>query len=288
MNVFNYYEAFDRNIGWITAQELEVLKTKRIAIAGLGGVGGYHLLTLLRLGFTRFHLAEMDVVELANFNRQACAGVSKIGRAKIDVMRELAHDINPDAELTLFAEGVNDENLDAFLDGVDLYVDGLDFFVLDIRQKIFRLCYQKNIPAMTTAPLGMGAAHLNFLPNHMSFDEYFALDGVTGDDRFIKFLIGLSPSMLQKGYLVDMTRVNFAARKGPSTPMACEICAGIVGTEAIKILLGRGDVRAAPKGFHFDAYKNTLKRTWRPLGNRHPLQRILFQVIKQIIKKNSQ
>lgn len=286
MNLFNYHEAFDRNIGWITAEELEILKKKRIAIAGLGGVGGYHLLTLLRLGFTKFHLAEMDVVELANFNRQVCAGVSKIGRRKIDVLRELGHDINPEAEFTLFPDGVHPGNLDAFLDGVDLYVDGLDFFVLDIRQEIFRLCYKKNIPAMTTAPLGMGAAHLNFLPQQMSFDEYFSLEGVTGDDRFIKFLIGLSPSMLQRGYLADMSRVNFAARKGPSTPMACEICAGIAGTEALKILLGRGGVRAAPKGSHFDAYRNTMKRTWRPMGNKNPLQRILFKIVKQIMNKN--
>lgn len=286
MSAFNYYEAFDRNVGWVTDDELEVLKGKRIAIAGLGGVGGYHLLTLLRLGVERFNLAEMDVVELANFNRQSCAGMSNMGKRKIDVLADMGRNINPDADFNLFPDGVTDDNVGAFLDGVDLYVDGLDFFVLDIRQKIFRLCRERGIPAMTTAPLGMGAAHLNFMPGSMSFDDYFGLDDVSGDDRYIKFLIGLSPAMLQKGYIADMSRVNFAARKGPSTPMACELCAGVAGTEALKILLGRGGVRVAPKGFHLDIYKNRMKKTWRPLGRKNPLQKLIFSLVKGMMKKN--
>lgn len=286
MSAFNYYEAFDRNVGWVTDDELEVLKNKRIAIAGLGGVGGYHLLTLLRLGVERFNLAEMDVVELANFNRQACAGMSNMGKRKIDVLVDMGRNINPNADFNLFPDGVTDDNVGDFLDGVDLYVDGLDFFVLDIRQKIFRLCRERGIPAMTTAPLGMGAAHLNFMPGSMSFDDYFGLEDVSGDDRYIKFLIGLSPAMLQKGYIADMSRVNFAARKGPSTPMACELCAGVAGTEALKILLGRGGVRVAPKGFHLDIYKNRMKKTWRPLGRKNPLQKLIFSLVKGMLKKN--
>jgi len=283
---FNYYEAFDRNIGWVTTKELDELKGKRVAIAGLGGVGGYHLLTLLRLGVTQFNIAEMDSVELANFNRQACASMSKIGHNKIDVMLQMGLDINPEADFRLFSSGVTEQNLDEFLDGVDLYIDGLDFFVLDIRQKIFRKCREANIPAITAAPLGMGVAHLNFLPHTMSFDDYFGIDSVSGDDRFIKFLIGLSPAMLQRGYLMDMARVDFSARKGPSTPMSCELCAGVAGTEALKILLGRGEVRAAPYGFQFDAYRNKMRKTWRPFGHRNFLQRILFSIVKRLIAKN--
>lgn len=286
MTQFVHEQAFDRNIGWITQEELQTLKGKKVAIAGLGGVGGYHLLTLLRLGVSNFHLAEMDDIELVNFNRQACAGVSKLGRRKIDVMKELGHDINPEAQFSLFPEGVNEENMDRFLDGVDLYVDGLDFFVLDIRQKIFRRCRERGIPAITTAPLGMGAAHLNFMPDSMSFDDYFRVDDVTGDDRYIKFLIGLSPSMLQRGYLADMQRVNFTQKKGPSTPMSCMLCGGVAGTEALKILLGRGPVLAAPWGYHFDAYKNKFKKTWRPWGNRNPLQKLLFMVVRKLVIKD--
>ena len=48
--------------------------------------------------------------------------------------------------------------------------------------------------------------------------------------------------------------------------MACELCAGFAGTYALKILLNRGDVPVAPRGIHFDAYRNKLTTTWRPGG----------------------
>ena len=57
---FDYEEAFSRNLGWVTPAEQQTLRSKRIAIAGLGGVGGAHLLTLARLGIGRFHLADFD------------------------------------------------------------------------------------------------------------------------------------------------------------------------------------------------------------------------------------
>ena len=56
-STFNYQSAFSRNLGWVTEGEQELLATKRIAIAGLGGVGGSHLLTLSRLGITQFNIS---------------------------------------------------------------------------------------------------------------------------------------------------------------------------------------------------------------------------------------
>jgi hypothetical protein len=60
--------------------------------------------------------------------------------------------------------------------------------------------------------------------------------------------------------------------------MGCELCAGFAATQALKILLRRGKVLAAPWGLQFDAYRNRLRRTWRPGGNRHPLQRLAIRL----------
>jgi molybdopterin/thiamine biosynthesis adenylyltransferase len=281
MQSFRYEEAFSRNIGWLTHREQETLRQQRVAIAGLGGVGGVHLLTLCRLGIGKFHLADFDSFDLANFNRQAGATVHSIGQSKLDVMIRQARDINPELDLTGFADGVTEGNLDAFLDGVALFVDGLDFFAFEMRQKVFAACAKKGIPAVTAAPLGMGAAVLNFLPGGMSFDEYFRLDDGPEAEKPVRFLMGLAPARLQMGYLADPSAVDFANRKGPSTIMACQLCAGVAATEALKILLGRGPVRAAPRGYHFDAYRNKLALTWRPGGNRNPLQRALIALAKR-------
>ncbi|HRH72465.1 MAG TPA: ThiF family adenylyltransferase [Zoogloea sp.] len=281
--LFRYDEAFARNIGWVTEAEQASLRGKRVAIAGVGGVGGVHLLSLARLGIGAFHVAEMDTFDLVNFNRQAGAMMSTLGRPKVEVMIEMARDINPELDIQVFGEGVNAGNLDAFLDGVDLYVDGLDFFAFQARRDTFNACHAKGVPAVTAAPLGMGTAVLSFLPGKMSFEEYFRLDGCDEDEMAVRFLLGLSPAMLQRGYLADPSRVDFAARRGPSTIAACQLCAGVTATEAIKILLGRGEVLCAPWGFQFDAYRNRYVKTWRPWGNRNPLQQIgLFVARRQL------
>lgn len=280
---FNYERAFSRNIGWVTESEQQTLRRKRVAIAGLGGVGGAHLLTLTRLGIGAFHIADFDTFDIPNFNRQAGAMISSLGRRKTEVLSEMARNINPEVQLTIFEKGVNEQNLDAFLNGVDLYVDGLDFFAFSARKAVFPGCAQRGIPATTAAPLGMGAAVLNFLPGGMTFEEYFRWDGCSDDEMALRFLIGLSPAMLQRGYLVDRGAVDFKARKGPSTPMACEICAGMAATQALKILLGRGKLITAPRGLHFDAYRNKMVTTWRPGGNRNPIQRLaLWIAAKQV------
>jgi molybdopterin/thiamine biosynthesis adenylyltransferase len=278
---FDYDGAFARNIGWVTQAEQAALRTKRVAIAGLGGVGGVHLLTLARLGVSRFHIADFDRFGLANFNRQAGAATSTLDRPKADVLASMASDINPEIELRVFDQGVSAQNVDAFLDGVDLYVDGLDFFAFDARELVFAACAARGIPAITVAPLGMGAALLNFLPGGMSFEDYFGWRGQSERERALRFLVGLAPRVLHADYLADASRVDLSARRGPSTIMACQLCAGVAATEALKILLGRGRIRAAPHGVHFDAYRNKLVHTWRPGGHRNLLQRLLMALVRR-------
>ena len=278
---FEYDTAFSRNIGWVTAAEQGVLRRKRVAIAGLGGVGGIHLLSLARLGIGCFSIADFDVFDLANFNRQAGATLSSIGRPKSEVLEELARDINPEIEMRRLDQGVTADNVDTFLDGVDLYVDGLDFFAFEARRLTFAACARLGIPAITAAPLGLGTAFLCFAPGSMSFEKYFCLDGCGEQEMALRFLLGLSPAMLQRGYLADFSKVDFVARRGPSTVAACQLCAGVIATEAMKLLLGRGGVPLAPRGYQFDAYRNRFVHTWRPWGNRNPLQRVAMAIARR-------
>lgn len=275
---FDYQTAFSRNTGWVTEREQQVLRNKRVAIAGLGGVGGRHLLTLTRLGIQNFNIADLDVFDIANFNRQLGADMNSVGRPKIDVMSELASAVNPDIDLRQFPNGVDEENIDTFLDEVDLYVDGLDFFVIDIRERVFAKCAERGIPAITAAPLGMGTAFLAFMPGKMTFEEYFRMRGQPTREKLLRFLVGLSPAMLQMSYLVDPSAADFDNHKGPSTPMGCDLSAGVMGSTALKILLGRGDVPTAPKGLHFDAFCNKLARTWRPGGMANPLSKVVLAI----------
>lgn len=285
VSTFDYDTAFTRNLGWVTSAEQALLQRKRVAIAGMGGVGGVHLITLARLGIGAFNISDFDTFDIVNFNRQAGATMSSIGRPKVDVLAEMALDVNPELDIRRFPEGVSAENLDDFLRGTDLYVDGLDFFSFAARRATFAACHRLGIPAVTAAPLGMGTAVLAFLPGRISFEDYFCLDGCDEEEMAIRFLLGLSPTMLQRAYVADPSRVNLAERRGPSTIAACQLCAGVTATVVLKILLGRGPVLAAPWGYQFDAYRERFVKTWRPGGNRNPVQRIGLWIARKMLRR---
>ena len=282
---FSYDAAFARNLGWVTDAEQQRLRSARIAIAGMGGVGGVHLLTLARLGVGAFTIADFDRFDIVNFNRQVGATVSTVGRPKVEVLREMLWDINPEADVRVFADGLTADNMDDFLADADVYLDGLDFFAFSIRQSIFSACAMRGVAAVTVAPLGMGAALLTFLPGRMSFDEYFGWADLPDDEKALRFIIGLSPWAPHIRYLVDRSRVNLAERRGPSTIVACQLCAGVAASEVLKIVLGRGNVLCAPRSVQFDAYRNKVVTAWRPGGHRNPLQRIALALARHQLGK---
>lgn len=283
---FNYEKAFSRTIGWVTPDELQKLRRSKIAIAGMGGVGGIHLVTLSRLGIGSFHIADFDTFDLHNFNRQAGAFMNTIGRPKIDVMEEQAKQINPEMNITKFPMGVTDENMDQFLAGVDVYVDGLDFYEIDIRRRVFMACYKKNIPVVTVGPVGMGGALLNFLPGKMSFDDYFGLEGKPFEEKIARFIIGLTPSFVHMKGLVQKTAFSSTNKTASSTPMGCAMAAGILGTEVLKLILKRGKTYAVPWAIHYDGYTNKLKKNYTWGGHRNPIFWIKLQILKKIFSKS--
>lgn len=274
MSEFSYELAFNRNIGWVTEWEQQALRFKRVAIAGMGGVGGVHLLTLVRFGIGQFNIADFDAFDIVNFNRQIGANMDTVGRPKAAVLDDMARAINPFLKIQRFDQGIDDSNIDAFLEGVDVFIDGFDFFVLDIRRKVFKRCAELGIPCLCAAPIGMGVGFLCFKPDGMSFESYFRLEGQPETDQYLRFLMGLVPRALHRTYLVDPTRLDLATKRGPSTVASCNLCAAVAAVSAIKIMLGRGGVQYAPFHHHYDPYVGRLVTTRLTWGNAGPLQRL--------------
>lgn len=281
---FSYADAFDRNLGWFTEKEQQALGSKTIAIAGMGGVGGVHLLTLVRLGFTKFRIADLDVFEVANFNRQVGALMTTLDLPKVEVLARMAKDINPEVEIAEFPAGVTPQNLDDFLRGADLFIDGFDFFVIDIRRQAFARCRELGIAAMTAAPVGMGVAFLLFTKDGMTFEDYFRFEGKSELRQYINFLMGLAPSGMHRAYLVDPSRLDVVRRKAPSTIIGVQLCASFTAAQAVKFLLGRGEVKEAPFHYHFDSYLNIFKAGRRP-GNNGLLRRWKGDAVERALKK---
>src|SRR5579863_9803517 len=257
---FSYERAFRRNIGWVTREEQQILRRKRVAIGGLGGCGGSYVTTLARLGIGSFTLADFDVFEMVNFNRQAGAKMSTVGKPKLDVMRAAALDINPELQIRSFPEGIREGHVDDFLEGASIYIDAIDAFALEMRRKIYARCRALGIPAVLSVPLGMGAAFLIFMPDGMSLEEWFRFEDVEPAKRIVNFIVGASPAATHHSYLADASTVNLETRDFPSTGLACEICAGVTAAQTVKILLGRGKIEAVPTYHNFDAYACVYKK----------------------------
>ncbi|HEY4044296.1 MAG TPA: ThiF family adenylyltransferase [Rhodopila sp.] len=282
---YPYDLAFDRNIGLVTDWEQAALRAKRVAIAGMGGVGGIHLLSLARLGIGGFTIADFDRFDFANFNRQIGATISTVGRCKAAVLEEMALEINPELKIRRFDDGVAADTVDDFLRDTDLFVDGLDFFALGIRRQIFARCAALGIPAVTAAPIGMGVAFIAFDPKGMSFEQYFRLEGHTEAEQQLRFLLGLTPRGFHRHYVVDWTRIDMSRRRGPSTVAATELCAGVTGVAAVKLLLRRGKVMPAPYNHQFDAYAARHSVSRLALGNAGPLQQLKLAVGRHVYRR---
>ena len=282
---WNYRTAFSRNLGLITPAEQERLRHTCVAIAGMGGVGGVHLITLARLGVGAFHVADLDRYEVANFNRQYGATVSTLEQPKIDVMADIVKEINPDAKVTCFPNGLTQDNGREFVGGANLVLDGIDFFAIEARRILFQAARAAGLYALTAAPLGFGSTLHIVSPTGMSFDEYFDLhDGMSRLDQLIAFAVGLAPRGLHLRYL-DLTRVDFQAEVGPSSSIACQLASALVGAESLRILLDRGAPQVVPHYCQVDPYlqryvTGTLRR-----GNRQLRQRFRRWYLKRLLSR---
>ena len=278
---YDYDLAFSRNLGLVQPEEQQRLRTSRVAIAGLGGVGGVHLTTLARLGIGCFHISDFDHFELHNINRQAGALCSTLGCEKSEVMQHMAMDINPTADVKTFREGVTENTIAAFLEGVDVVVDGLDYFAVAARDLLYRGAHERGLPVVAAGPIGASAALLVFLPGGMTWHEYFAMDLARDEiDKYVLFAIGTAPKATHMPYL-DRRYVSLAEKRGPSLSLAVQLCSGVAAAEVMKLLLKRGTVRGAPYFQQFDAYRGKFavgKLRW---GNRGPLQRLKLALLRR-------
>ncbi len=106
---------------------MESLQKKRVAVFGIGGVGGYVCEALVRSGIGAFDLVDDDKVCLTNLNRQIIATRKTVGKYKTEVMKERMLEINPDVKVTIHNCFFLPENADTFpFDEYDYVVDAVD------------------------------------------------------------------------------------------------------------------------------------------------------------------
>ena len=118
---------FNREEILIGSKALDVLKNSRVAVFGIGGVGGYVAEALVRGGVGALDFVDNDIVSLTNLNRQIIALHSTLGKAKVEVMKERAIDINPEVKIITHNCFYLPENAGQFdFEKYDYVVDAVD------------------------------------------------------------------------------------------------------------------------------------------------------------------
>lgn len=135
-------------------EPLEQLIQKNVLVVGLGGVGGICAEMIARAGVGKMTIADADVVDLSNCNRQIPALHSTAGKPKADVLAERLKDINPNIELTVIQQYVRDELTDSILDNgnFDYAVDCID--TLSPKSYFIKACVDRNIPIISSMGAG--------------------------------------------------------------------------------------------------------------------------------------
>ncbi len=145
-------DEFVRSKMLLGEENLEKLSRCRVAIFGLGGVGGGALEALARAGIGEFHLIDADTVNLSNINRQLLASHDSLGQSKVEVAKRRILSINPNAKVYVYPVFYLPGDTSIPFDRFDYVIDAID--TVSAKAEIALNCHQRGIPEIMC--LGMG------------------------------------------------------------------------------------------------------------------------------------
>ncbi|MBI5874682.1 MAG: ThiF family adenylyltransferase [Deltaproteobacteria bacterium] len=270
------------NIGILTVDEGIKLNRSKVAIVGLGGVGGIAAIQCARLGIQDMHLIDGDAFEVSNLTRQMLCSIAHIGRSKAMVAAEALKDINPKINSRVTTQYLTEENSKELLAGTDVIIDCTDNLVARII--IHRAARDLGIPSIwiaVTPPFRGGV--MTFTPDSMSMEEALSqpsrgrdlTDDIKREILEIKnerarYSVTLSDSINQK----SMARwaKEYIEGKVPWTvisPMA-NIVGILASFEAMKVLLNRPQLQPvkAPAIVRVDLSKPEMVKVETPEAGR--------------------
>jgi len=134
-------------------ESMLLLSDARVAVFGVGGVGGYVCEALVRSGIGHFDLIDDDKVCVSNINRQIIATTKTVGQYKTDVMKERMLDINPEVDVKVYKCFFLPENADTFpFKDYDYVIDAVDTVTAKI--ELVMKCEQEGVPIISSMGAG--------------------------------------------------------------------------------------------------------------------------------------
>lgn len=203
---------YERNIGMLSIEEMESLRKRRVCVVGCGGLGGYIIEMLARLGIGYLTVLDGDVFEASNLNRQLYSDESNLGKSKAVEAKERVALINSGVVVEAHIMILTEDNAPEILSGHDVVIDAVDSIAA--RCMLQEACEKAGIPFIHGAIAGWYGQVTTIYPGDRTLDILYAQG--TRKEKGIEKLLG-NPSF---------------------TPA---LVASIEVSEALKVLLGRGE-----------------------------------------------
>ena len=156
-------ERYIRNLGALSEEECAMLREKTVLVAGCGGLGGYLIEMLLRLGAGEIRAADGDRFEASNLNRQLYSAPALLGRGKAETAAQRAAEINPDVRFLAVPEFVTEANVGQLVRDCDAVLDALDN--ITSRKLLANACAEAGIPLIHGAICGWSAQAAIVMPD---------------------------------------------------------------------------------------------------------------------------
>ena len=184
---------YERNIPALSLEESQLLRTKTVAVIGCGGLGGYIIEQLARLGIGTIRCVDGDVFEESNLNRQLLSDVNVLGRPKAQVARERVAAVNPEVRVEPWQCYLNEDNALELIRGCDAVVGALDNIYT--RRLLEKACEEVGIPYVYGAIHGWVAQAAIDMPGQRLIEKMYPQGAVFKDKSTLSFTPGLCASM---------------------------------------------------------------------------------------------
>ena len=254
-------EQFNRNLGFISQKDHECLQKSVVAIAGAGGDGGELAVTLAQLGVGRFRIADPEVFEIDNLNRQTGASYKTLGQNKATVIAQIIRDINPFADVRVFAQGITFDNVDEFVAGSNLVIDETEYTQHELGVMLARAARYHSLPVLMAMNIGFGSYTTSFSPTGKTFEAYLGLDSTASLDEIARATVPLSRWVPHIPSYADMNIFQKVANRKVPTPTVSpgvKMAAAEASMQALAHLLKdtspqrSGWIHYAPRGKSID------------------------------------
>jgi len=144
---------FEREISLIGIDNYNKIKSKIVAVIGVGGVGGYAVESLVRAGVEKLIIVDYDIVDITNLNRQIISLQENIGLNKTDVIKERIRKINPNCNVITINKKLDENNLEELFNyNIDYLIDACD--TVKVKEQLILECIKHNVKQISCMGTG--------------------------------------------------------------------------------------------------------------------------------------